>query len=342
MKKQSSKIIVFEGVWGVGKSTIISSLRNSYPVLFIPEPHHIQSGVKSNIAEWYRAEHIKRIELAKTYCNYGEDVIMERSIIASVAFYYAQHCSIPDWFNAYLNKISSLSNLHIIFLYSSKKIFLSKIAEIENKNIVKIVLSDKNFYDNYVYFYREVLPDLIKNEIVYIKVTKDIGLSVDGSIYIKKLLGSKSHKKKKRLKEVEEHCTSALIFYKDKFLTIYSKNHKQYVLPQGHQEKGESPPDTIRREVVEETGFKDFTVISEVKTYSYRFFSKGKIIRKIITCFLIELNSLKRTKKSLESHESYRNYFFTASKAVKRLNWPEDRGLIYSAQNIMSKNNPSP
>jgi 8-oxo-dGTP pyrophosphatase MutT (NUDIX family)/thymidylate kinase len=341
MKNQSSKIIVIEGIWGVGKSTVISNLRNTYPVLFVPEPHHIQSGVKSKIAEWYRAEHLKRMGLAKTYCNYGENVIMERSIIASVAFYYAQHCSIPKWFYSYIDKIPSLSNMHIIFLYSNKKTFLSKIPEIENKNIVKIVSADKCFYDNYIYFYKEVLPKLIKNNIVYMKMSKDRSLSIDDNNYIKKLLSNGRHNTRKKLKEVKEYCSSAVIFYKDKFLTIYSKNHKQYVLPQGHQEEGESALDVIKREVVEETGFKDFTVISEIKTYSYRFFNKGVIIHKIITCFLIELNTFKKTKKSLESHESYRNYFFTDSKVVKKLNWAEDKGMIYSALKIMSKNSPS-
>ncbi len=221
MKKQSSKIIVFEGVWAVGKSTTISNIRDNYPVLFIPEPHHILSGIKSNITEWYRVEHLKRMDLAKTYCSYGENTVMERSIIASVAFYYAQYCLIPEWFNAsYIDKISSLSNMHIVFLYSSKKTFLSKIPEIENKNIEKIASADHSFYDNYVNFYKEVLPKLIKNNIVSMKVSKDLSLSVDDNNYLKKLLSNVQCDTEKKLKEVKEYCASAVVFDKAKFLKI--------------------------------------------------------------------------------------------------------------------------
>lgn len=170
MKKKTPNIIVFEGIWGVGKSTIISHLRDTYPVLFIPEPHHIRLGIKSKITEWYKNEHLRRMDLARKYCDFGENVIMERSIIASVSFYYAQHRSVPEWFRLFVNNISSLSNLHIIFLYNNKKLFLSKILEIENKKIIKTLSENESFYDNYIYFYKNILPSLIKNKVVCINV----------------------------------------------------------------------------------------------------------------------------------------------------------------------------
>ena len=54
------------------------------------------------------------MDLAKIYCGYGENTVMERSIISSAAFYYSQHRSVPDWFKSCANEISSLKNLNII------------------------------------------------------------------------------------------------------------------------------------------------------------------------------------------------------------------------------------
>ena len=286
MKNKLPNIIIIEGIWGVGKSTIISKIRSLFPVLFIPEPNHIKSGEKSNITEWYKKQHIERMELAKKYCGYGENTIMERSIISSAAFHYAQYHSIPNWFKSCVNNISSLSNLYIIFIFSSKNIFLSKVSEIENKKIVKIATSNNSFYDDYIYFYTDILPGLIDNKILYMKVSIEKRLSLDDEKNIKKLLNNGRRGIKKKLEEKKEYCASAIMYHKNKFLTIYSKNHKQYAFPQGHQEKGENILNTIEREVAEETGFKDFKVISPIKTHGYRFYNGKKIIYKIITCFL--------------------------------------------------------
>lgn len=337
MKKKTPNILVFEGIWGVGKSTIISNLRNTYPVLFVPEPHHVRAGIKSKITEWYKTEHLRRMDLAKKYCNYGENTIMERSIIASVAFYYAQHHSVPEWFYSFADELSSLSNLYIIFLYNNKKIFLSKISEIENKKIIKVILDNESFYNNYINFYKNVFPVLIKNKVVCMKVSKSRQLSSDDKNYIKRLLASGHQKSKNKLKETKEYCASAVVYYKGKFLTIYSRNHMQYAFPQGHQVEGENILDTLKREVLEETGFNNLGSISKIKKYSYRFYHKNKITKKIIVCFLVELKSLKKTKKKFESHESYRNYFFTEDAVFNKLSWAEDKEMVSLAKKLIKK-----
>ncbi|MEA3464324.1 MAG: NUDIX domain-containing protein [Patescibacteria group bacterium] len=341
MKNKSPKIIIIEGIWTVGKSTVIFKIRSKYPVLFIPEPNHIKSGIKSGIAEWYKKQHAERMDLAKTYCSYGENTVMERSIISSAALFYAQHCSIPDWFKSCVKKISSLKNLNIIFLFKDKRSFLSKVSEIENKEISKMALSSDSFYKNYNYFYTDILPGLVDNKILNMKVSKNRSLSSGDEEVIKKIFNEGRRGVKNRLEEKEEYCASAIIFHKNKFLTLYSSNHRQYVFPQGHQENNEDILNTNKREVIEETGFKDFKIISPIKTYSYRFYNKGKIIHKIISCFLIKLETLKKTKKKFEDHESYRNYFFTIEEVIKKLSWAEDKEMVSLAQKIIIKNPPT-
>jgi len=340
VKNKSPKIIIIEGVWAVGKSTVIFKIRNKYPVLFIPEPNHIKSGIKSGVTEWYKKQHAERMNLAKTYCGYGENTVMERSIISSAAFFYAQHRLVPDWFKSCVQEISSLKNLNIIFLVRDKKSFLSKISEIENKKISKAALNNKSFYNNYIHFYTNILPKLISNKILQMKISKDRNLSWSDEKIIKKLLNEGRRGVKNKLEEKKEYCVSAIMFHKNKFLTLYSGNHKQYTLPQGHQENNENVLDAVRREVVEETGLIDFKIISPIKNYSYRFYDKGKIIHKIISCFLVKIETLNKTKTKFEAHESYKNHFFTIEEVIKKLSWAEDKEIVALAQKIIIKNPP--
>src|SRR3989344_8593401 len=131
-QKKLPSIVVIEGFWGVGKSTLITNIRQSYPVLFIPEPNYISAGIKTGISEWYQGQHNKRMKLAKKYIKFGENVILERSILSSAAFYYARYGFAPKWFNFTKSNITTLSNLHVFLLHIDKKSFLNNVSEIKD------------------------------------------------------------------------------------------------------------------------------------------------------------------------------------------------------------------
>lgn len=331
------KILVIEGFWGVGKSTMITSIRKSYPVLFIPEPNYINAGITSNTSEWYREQHKERMELAKKYVNYGESVILERSILSSAAFYYAEYGIVPEWFSSIGSKLKSSPNLYFFFLYNNRSSFLKSVSEIKDNSVRAAVAKNKLFYDNYLNFFTKVAPELIGAKIASIKIPKDLYQPLDGNKYVKKILNRRHSGPKGKLKEVKVNCASAVIFHKDKFLLLYSNKHNHFSLPQGHQNNGEKITDTVLREIKEETGFNNLKIIKLITTYSIRFYDRGKITNKIITCFLVKLKSLKKTKKALESHESYTNHFFTIEAAVKKLNWAEDKEMFINAQKIINQ-----
>lgn|SRR3989338_1227917 len=334
-------VIIIEGFWGAGKSTLISNIRKSYPVLFIAEPNYIDAGIKSNISEWYRKQHINRIKLAKKYIKYGENVILERSILSSVAFYYAKYGFAPKWFNFTKSNISTLSNLHVFLLHIDKKSFLNNVSEIKDKSVRSAISKNKLFYENYLYFFTDVLPKLDNQRIASIKLLKNWRPHNSISI-IKNILETSKSNSKQKIKEIEELCASAVIFFDDKFLLIYSIKYRQFSLPQGHQNEEEDLIDAVSREIKEETGFIDFKIIRTITTYNYRFYDKGKIIHKTITCFLVKLRSLKKNQKRFETHEFYKNYFFTADSAIKKLNWSEDKEMIRHAQEIVTTNKKAP
>lgn len=338
-QKKLPNIVIIEGFWGVGKSTLITTIRQSYPVLFIPEPNYISAGIKTGISEWYRDQHNKRMELAKKYIGYGENVILERSILSSIAFYYARHGFMPKWFNSSKLELSFLNNIHIFFLYNDKNSFLKNYFKIKDRS-VKSAMIKKSFYDNYFNFFAEIAPKLIKQKIVCVKISEN-QYQPDINKEIKKIL-SGNHSETKKIKESKHYCASAVMFYGDKFLLLYSSKHRHFSLPQGHRNEGEELIDTILREIKEETGFYDFEIIMPINTYGFRFYNKNQITHKIITCFLVKLNSLKKNKKGFEAHESYTNHFFVAENAIKKLNWPEDKEVMKRAQNIIVANKKMP
>lgn len=59
-------------------------------------------------------------------------------------------------------------------------------------------------------------------------------------------------------------------------------------LPKGHIEGDESPVDAAVREVAEETGLNDITVIAELPTIDWYFRDRGRLVHKICHFYLVE------------------------------------------------------
>jgi 8-oxo-dGTP pyrophosphatase MutT (NUDIX family) len=59
-------------------------------------------------------------------------------------------------------------------------------------------------------------------------------------------------------------------------------------LPKGHLESGETPVDAAVREVAEETGLSDLTVIAQLPTIDWYFKDRGRLVHKFCHFFLLE------------------------------------------------------
>jgi 8-oxo-dGTP pyrophosphatase MutT (NUDIX family)/thymidylate kinase len=317
-------ILLIEGLWGAGKSTLISRIRSRYPVLFIPEPNFQTSRIKKNISEWYKVQHQNRLKTALKYAQNGEQVVMERSILSNAAFHYAKRCKFPSWLNKSTLSLQSIPCLHIVLLYPDKQTFKKRVRFIKDRSVRRAIESNEHFYDNYIDFYKKIGLNVIfvKNH------NSSLNKKVD-SIFDKML----EKKIRSKYRERVYHCSSAVVTFKKKILILYSQRYKQFTLPQGHQKSGESSIETITREIAEETGFTDLNVIRLVRKYDFRFYINGGVTRKSVTCYLVELKSLASSEKSMETHEAYKNYIVDYDDALQKLNWPEDRENILSVQN---------
>ncbi|MFA5133930.1 MAG: hypothetical protein WC459_03975 [Patescibacteria group bacterium] len=84
------KIIIIEGIWSSGKTTLAKLLSKKLKAKFLREPNHITSGVKSKdihyITSWYLKAHKANFDLAVILASRGENIIIERSTLYNIAF----------------------------------------------------------------------------------------------------------------------------------------------------------------------------------------------------------------------------------------------------------------
>ncbi|MDE2038176.1 MAG: NUDIX domain-containing protein [Patescibacteria group bacterium] len=331
-RNNTPNILLVEGLWGAGKSTLISKIREKYPVLFVPEPNYQVSGIKTSITEWYKKQHETRLKTALEYASHGEHVVMERSILSNAAFHYAKHAKMPDWFDSSKFSLFSVANLRIFFLYTDKQTFMHNAKYIKDPSVRNAIKNNKLFYKNYVNFFRHIGFD-----VQFVNSTNQLA-SPTVNKHLHKIFGKKV---KSDFKEVTHPCSSAVVTYGDKLLILYSKKHKQYTLPQGHIKPGESAKKTIYREITEETGYTDMKVLRRIRSYSFRFLNDNSVIKKDIDCFFVTLKNLNRVHKRLEKHESYKNFIVHQDKGLRMLNWPEDRENVTRAYEFISTKKPA-
>jgi bis(5'-nucleosidyl)-tetraphosphatase len=113
-------------------------------------------------------------------------------------------------------------------------------------------------------------------------------------------------------------------------LLKYPASH--WDLPKGNIEKGETPVQTMVREVREETGLIDLRVIpgfEETIEYFYR--RDGKKVHKTVVFFLAE-TSVEKVTISFE-HQDYG--WFDYADAIKKVTYPNARRLIREGEAFM-------
>lgn len=164
------KLIIIEGFWGVGKSRLIQHIRNKIECIFIPEPDHIIKKIKKNISQWYFKQHSARLKQAGRKIKNGKTVLLERSIISSIAFNYAVNSKISKNNFDKIKKLLNFQNPLIIFLYGNKNFIKQRALNLRDYSVKNQILKNRSFCKNYLAFYKKILPPLIKNRIIFINV----------------------------------------------------------------------------------------------------------------------------------------------------------------------------
>lgn len=137
--KKIGKIIIVEGIWGVGKTTLIKNAIKKLSAVFISEPNHLTAKLHlktaNSITKWYLKAHSNNLRKAAAIAYSGKNVFIERSPLASVAFskVFLKKDKNEEmvWFENYLKKINNNVDIYLIYLKPRKiKITAAVLREI--------------------------------------------------------------------------------------------------------------------------------------------------------------------------------------------------------------------
>jgi 8-oxo-dGTP pyrophosphatase MutT (NUDIX family) len=181
-------------------------------------------------------------------------------------------------------------------------------------------------FSDYIRFYTSVLPD------EFAIVPLCVRVDVNGMFRKKRSWLAHAFFD---LPQKNEVCASCVAYYHNKVLLLYDATFRHHVFPQGHRKLGERLRLTALRELYEESGFTDATVLKNIGSYRYRYPKAQFMIRKQIYVYLVRLNSLKKQPKKFEEHERYRNVFVSKRGAVAKLRWRQDQTMLARSLRFM-------
>ena len=136
-------------------------------------------------------------------------------------------------------------------------------------------------------------------------------------------------------KKIHEACSSAIAVRDNKFVLLYDHRKKHYVTPQGHKRKKETLSETALREVREETGFQNLSIIRKLGKYQYHFYQNKKTIYKIIHVYLVRVNNGKKLKNTQNVNENFTTHLFSSKKTIEVVRWKQDKKFISLAQKFL-------
>jgi len=103
--------------------------------------------------------------------------------------------------------------------------------------------------------------------------------------------------------------------------------------PKGNIENGESELDTIKREIMEETGITDIKFIDDFRQQiSYRYKKKFKLVNKSVIYYIVETKSNKVVLSFEHVNFAWLNY----NDALNRLSFDNSKKILKNANEFLS------
>lgn len=308
------RFLILEGFWGAGKSTVAHYLSDQIGVINISEPQHAEKKMSnSEISAWYITRHERRWKKALFLMkSKRRPVICERSILSSAAFEYASKGHLSEVMKKRIQQIFSCRSAVVIYLKPTRALIAKGIMCLQDASVLHQLRKRPNFISKYHKFFYKILPrDFNMRNLGYLKTTD-------------RLL-------KCLRKKINEVSAAGVVIYGNKVLVLFDKKYKHFVLPQGHRNIGESLIQTVKREIIEETGYTDMMYLKKLYSYQYHFPRANRTVFKLIHVYFFKLLTTKKKRQALEAHEMYGVRLIPIHSAITMLHWPQDRLVIKMA-----------
>lgn len=113
------------------------------------------------------------------------------------------------------------------------------------------------------------------------------------------------------------------------YLLIRHVKGGHWAFPKGHANEGEEAIEAARRELAEETGITDYSIIDDI-TFSeqYTFWREGQIYDKTVQYFLALVNDADTTQVILQEAEVSDFKWATYEEALGSITFEESRALL--------------
>lgn len=110
----------------------------------------------------------------------------------------------------------------------------------------------------------------------------------------------------------------------------------EWIMPKGHLEAGETPPEAARREVREETGLVA-RIIAPLGETSYHYRRKGEtLLRPKKVIWYLMRPEVPRDQLTLLAEEGLLEAdWLPLDQVTERLTWPGDKGIVEKARQVL-------
>lgn len=139
---------------------------------------------------------------------------------------------------------------------------------------------------------------------------------------------------RKPLQRIKQKSVGAIILNaENKVLIMFSSANKYWEFPKGKVEKGEGELDTLKREMMEETGIKRFRLHPSFREYLYYTFRVNNLlIQKVVVYYLFKTGSAVRLS---DEHTDYK--WVEIADAAGFLKHSNQKDLLKRVQDFLAK-----
>ena len=130
---------------------------------------------------------------------------------------------------------------------------------------------------------------------------------------------------------VDEISAGGVVVNNGKIVLVFQSKTQTWALPKGHIDDGESPEETARREIHEESGINDLAFVKNLGTY-VRGTKKNPDIKKQIT--ILQFTTTQNDLQPIDP-ENPEAKWISIDKVADMLSYEEDKNFFLKIKNLL-------